>query len=241
MSIRLFFSVLAAFGVFAICGTVCAQTEESDTRKLPSVAADSQPSAPGVVSEQQSAAQLAEYGAAPAPSSHAVGDEQQTQPVWYGWQTLVADGAAGALIAVGLLTEDYNQDLTIAIVTLGGATYVFGAPVVHALHGRAGTAFADFGVRVGAPIGGALTGAIIAVNRCPEPEYTEDDRQANCQYAGFFLGLLVGIGSAIVIDSAVFARESQRAPRVKSARGLSVTPSLSITPYRSELKFSGTF
>jgi hypothetical protein len=261
MSMRVVFSVLPALGLFAICYAVGAQSADDWTPPGRGVAADSQVSAPAVVPEQQLSAQFAAdrvvaapawgfYYPAPArsgfdpnaPSPDAIEDEQESHSVWYGWQTLASDAAAGAVIALGMAIEDHDtQNETIAIVTLGVATYAFGAPIVHALHRRPGIAVADFGLRVGAPVVAGLVGVAVANAGCPEPRYPDEGTQFDCEMGGAALGVIVGVGSAIAIDSAVFARETKPAPRTQSARGFSLTPSLSLTPHRSALKLIGTF
>src|SRR5215467_11328850 len=70
-------------------------------------------------------------------------EERETR--WYGWQTLLVDGAA---IGLGVATRN-------AGVFLGA--YALGAPIVHVAHERFGEAAGSLGLRVVMPLaaGGA--------------------------------------------------------------------------------------
>ncbi len=57
---------------------------------------------------------------------------------WYGWETLIVDGAS-------ILT---------APLIVGAGGYVFGAPIVHITHGNPGHAAASLGLRLVLPLGG---------------------------------------------------------------------------------------
>jgi hypothetical protein len=253
VSLRVLLAVLSALGVSAVCGAVGAQSADDWTPPGHGVAADSQISAPAVAAEQQAPSKLTDgapppralgwyppppMGAfAPMPSNaDFVEGDQRSRSVWYGWQTLTVDGAAGALIALGtVIARNDSDNAGSAFSTVGFLTYLGGAPVIHGFHGRPGIMLADFGVRIAAPIVGAVVGNELA--DCS----SGDINQLGCDLTGAGLGILAGMGTAIAIDSAIFARESRPAPRTKSARAFSVMPSLSLTPHRSELTLVGTF
>lgn len=123
--------------------------------------------------------------------------------VWYGWQTLITDGAA-------VLT-------TPAVPLLGVGAYVLGAPLVHALHGRGWTALGSLGLRVGAPVTGGFVAYAV---------------QGKCsgEFCAVWplLGAGVGVVSAMALDAAVLARKPREPADEKPARAATaprITPS----------------
>lgn len=137
--------------------------------------------------EARAAAARDEATAPPPPA-----EENRARPTWYGWQTLLADGASIAVTPA------------VPLVGLGG--YVLGGPIVHLAHGRVGAALGSLGLRVGAPIAGG-TAAYLIQGKC---------RGDFCGVAPL-LGAGVGLISAIALDSALLARapgeETPRAER----------------------------
>ncbi|HVH44450.1 MAG TPA: hypothetical protein VM925_18985, partial [Labilithrix sp.] len=118
---------------------------------------------------------------------------------WYGWQTLITDGAA--LFA------------TPFVPTAGLGIYLGGAPVVHLTHGRFGTAAVSLGLRVGAPVAGFLTGAAL---RGFSSDCGFDGR---CGYDTAVFGVLggaLGVVAAVTVDAAVLAREEVPVEKPKS-------------------------
>jgi hypothetical protein len=132
------------------------------------------------------------------PNFQIVGSKKDTKRVWYGWQTLIFDGVA---VVGGATLAFANTD--------GGGwfwlgTYTLAPPIVHWAHGRVGIGFADLGVRLGAPVVGTLLGGAIG---CSSSSGNGLD-DLNACVAGLAIGFLVGYGSAIAVDAAVFARET---------------------------------
>jgi hypothetical protein len=87
-------------------------------------------------------------------------------PRWYGYQTLALDGAAAALFSSGVFLTiaeakgDGDPTSGLAMVGLGAATYLFGAPTVHWAHGRTAAGLESLGLRVLAPFAGMGLGAV---------------------------------------------------------------------------------
>ncbi|HEY3237794.1 MAG TPA: hypothetical protein VGJ84_23945, partial [Polyangiaceae bacterium] len=73
---------------------------------------------------------------------------------WYGWQILIADAASATLFGVGAATGSSEA------TTAGIIGYLAAPAVVHFAHKRVGVGFGSFGIRVGGPLAGALTGLL---------------------------------------------------------------------------------
>src|SRR5579883_3049167 len=121
---------------------------------------------------------------------------QPEEKRWYGWQLLLAD--AGALALVGT-TAATGQP---AFVYLAVPSYLVTPLVIHGVHGHSGAAAISFVLRVAAP---ALFGAIgyaLAVPRtssCPAHEPMGSEGASGGGGLGqWCLGDFTGIGGAVV-------------------------------------------
>lgn len=141
--------------------------------------------------------------------------EPRFESRWYGWQTLMVDGAA-ILIA---------SDVSVPI-------YVLGGPIVHWSHGNVGRGFGSLGLRVGAP----LLLAAAFVSGC------DGDGDMGC-LGEALIGLLLGSGAAIAIDAAVIARDTVEVEdEVSFSLGPArVTPTVGITDSQGRVMLVGTF
>lgn len=74
---------------------------------------------------------------------------------WYGWQTLVSDGASFLLIFAANNTES-NRAFSTFQFGLGAAGFFLAPPILHWAHGHTGRGFVSLGMRLGAPLVGAL-------------------------------------------------------------------------------------
>jgi hypothetical protein len=130
----------------------------------------------------------------PVPAYAAYQQRRHKQSHWYGWQTLIVDGAW--IIGAPLLAGAGAGEAAGALV-LGG--YLLGAPIVHWSHSQVGRGFGSLGIRVGAPIVlGALGYAALH-----DSGSSGDVGGA----VGGVLGVFLGMTAAIVIDAAVLAYE----------------------------------
>jgi len=130
----------------------------------------------------------------------------------YGAETIGAD-----LLAVGLelgtLVAGRSNDTRTAtsFAIAGGAVYLLGAPVIHALHQPGlGTSAKSLALRIGLPLaGGLLFGALGSINNG-----TGGDEAGLGTAFGAILGIGLGAVAASVVDAAVLAREpDSEAPR----------------------------
>jgi hypothetical protein len=123
---------------------------------------------------------------------------------WYGWQIIATDGVvllSASLAASGSSWEGWGD--------LAAILYLSGGPLVHFAHGDVGMGFGSLGLRVVAPLGGVLMGALVGGTKrndngcymqCPSPAVTD-------AVVGFALGML----AASIIDVAVLAYDAQPA------------------------------
>ncbi len=127
---------------------------------------------------------------------------------WYGWQTLIVDGASLAVAGVGFGTGNTPT------ITVGELAYTFGAPIVHWTHGNVGFGFASLGLR----IAGELTtdlGALLAPS-------------GSGVTVSAILGGVIEL-TAIVLDASVFGR-GERPVRTTAANAVFWAPTAMVTP-----------
>jgi hypothetical protein len=152
------------------------------------------------------------------------------QRKWYGWQILIVDGTTvGVVAASSLLRGKPWTDLSFPTVV---ALYLVGPPVVHVVHGRVGVAIGDVFLRGGLALAGAFVGDLIGVaNTC-----------SGCfvdQAPYLFLGLSVGIGSAVALDAALLAYDPPK--RKASPAGMRWTPVVARVPGGITAGLAGAF
>lgn len=155
---------------------------------------------------------------APAPTAPPAPQYSTTPPAppaptpprryWYGWQTLIADA-----VALGVASAaDPRNGRREGLLYTGAVLYVLGGPFVHFMQEEPGKALGSAGLRIGAPLAGALAlgGPGFANSR-------EPDETANY---GAILGFSLGIAAAVATDAAALARKAppnSRVPRVQVA------------------------
>src|SRR6478736_191861 len=159
----------------------------------------------------------------------AVTQEPATETHWYGWQTLLVDGAALGVTIGGFWLRPAHQDWS--VVTLAGiGAWAVGAPIVHWSHGRAGVGFASLGFRIALP----ALGLLLMSTPCSSSECSEGILAAS-------LGLAI-IPAPIVLDAAWLARERQASGVTQSAHGgLQLAPLVTAFGGRRMLGVSGRF
>jgi len=141
---------------------------------------------------------------------------------WYGWQTLLVDGAALGFASTG-------SDLSVGIYALGG-------PVVHWAHGNTWRGVGSLVLRVGAPL---ALGAAFGYG-CEASGNSDGDMGCLGAEIG---GAMLGVVGAIVVDSAVLARDTvpvdeDMAVRVGPVR---VAPAIAAGRDHGSFLLQGTF
>jgi hypothetical protein len=140
------------------------------------------------------------------------GGTETPRRVWYGWQTLTADGISTLVFFAAFgQNSDGSDRVNETLAYAGLLGYELAPGIVHFAHRNAGRAFASFGIRLGMPLAGAFLGGA-AISGC-----SGDD----CQATGIGLGFLLGMGGAIALDAALLAYESPE-PRRQAARVMPV-------------------
>jgi hypothetical protein len=178
----------------------------------------------------------------PAPPSPA----PDAPSSWYGWQTLIADGAT--LVSSIAFAEATSGEPAGNMIALNGlAGYAFAAPMIHLLHHRPLIALLDLAIRAGAPTLGGYIGA--GASSCHQSEQLSEEGGGDglCGLAGAFIGVTIGAIVAVVVDSAVLARtpaeepEREPAPTPKLASGFTIAPDLVVAKDHGGIGIRGTF
>lgn len=156
----------------------------------------------------------------------------QTESRWYGWQTLIADGASLAAFGAGVAGAGGSP------AGLGVTGLFVGAPIIHWGHGHAGKGFGSLALRTLPP----LVGVILVLDGCGSGCFDGGDgKQSGQNSAEQALGVILLVAwlpTAISVDAAVLAYEDVP---VRPSPAVTWTPS--ITPMRggATLGASGTF
>lgn len=191
------------------------------------------------------------------PASQPAHLEEPTAPrgkeeaKWYGYQTLIVDGASLGLVLGGAAMASHSSgssgssrsnsggDSGGSVALAGGIGYLLGAPIVHWMHGRIGPGFGSLGLRVGLPLSGLFWGAIIGS--------AADSRHDDGIGAGAAIGFVAGIGGAMLLDAALLAyekpseREKEAYEEAKAKHPIRWLPNLSPQKAGATVGVSGVF
>lgn len=161
-----------------------------------------------------------------------------TESYWYGWQTLIVDGASIGTMALG------GAAPPLALVGLGG--YLIGPAFVHGANGNSRGAALSIAMRASLPLLGGLIGYASA-GRCTDTDPENKQFFGPCFLHGFAeagIGVLVGATTAIVIDTAAIARGDRPVERKTDdgrPRVTGVAPSYDPKTGAAGLGLGGTF
>lgn len=149
---------------------------------------------------------------------------------WYGWQTLLVDASAIALLLGGLAANAPPAEVG------GLVVYPTGAPVIHGVHQNWGRMVGSLGLRLGLPLVVAL---IASGDSCSDTKKTED--RLHCDEDKAFaplIGLAIGAPIAMGIDAAFLAWESTPAPPPPKTVASSLRLLPRITPEQSSFQLT---
>jgi hypothetical protein len=130
---------------------------------------------------------------------------------WYGWQTLVIDGAAltaGVIVTVRRDEPDRRKRIA-GLAVLPYVTGLLISPWVHAFHGRWGTALGSLALRAFAPALGVLAGL---GGYCAASGGADE-----CTADGAIYGLLAGTVLTATIDIGLMSHESSAAAPTRAS------------------------
>ena len=183
-------AAVAGAAVAGVTPTAVAEETEAAADSGSGVAADGDPAAPEPMAMPPEAGGPRQRALEGTPRRDSELDgygsplRRRPRRRWYGWQTLITDGAALAVVG-----SDTGEVALPAVL----AAYEFGAPIVHFAHGHVGKGLASLGMRLGSTL--AL---VAAVENCPDAPETP------CFLPLIPLSWMI---AAIPIDAAVLARE----------------------------------
>ncbi len=188
----------------------------------------------------------ADDGATPPPPA--------TTTQWYGWQGLIPDAMSAGLIAASGASDSDGGKVVLGVAGL--SSFAFGAPIIHAAHGRWGIAALDLGVRAGSVGAGAAIGFGVGTATAPKcypvfyagTGYPGGGGGSGCggTPAGGLLGALVGAGIGAVLASAFDATllSRERVPAADTpprSPALAWAPSVAISPAGGTAGVVGSF
>lgn len=148
----------------------------------------------------------------------------QTRTVGYGTHVFLADLATWVLIAASTGSDDDFSGLA-------AFGLVFGGPVVHLAHGNTSGAALSVLARGGLP----LVGGTFLYATCSEEE--QRDEFLGC-LGHFATGMVIGYGTALVIDWFVLAKKEEQ---IAPTGWASLSPSLSVQRESVHAGIAGAF
>jgi hypothetical protein len=144
---------------------------------------------------------------------------------WYGWQSLIADGASLAIgVSGGVMDLRATTPLSSALLYSSFVGYLLGAPAVHWGHEQIEKGFASIGLRVGLPLAGFFIPYAVGP-RCFAGSEGDNGSLACLPY--MVGGVIVGAVAAVAIDDAVLAYDTP----AKGDHRAALSSRLSIAPY----------
>ncbi|HSO40490.1 MAG TPA: hypothetical protein VLT33_48520 [Labilithrix sp.] len=152
----------------------------------------------------------------------------RTHTHWYGWQTLLVDGASLLVLPAVAMTSDSAGG---GLLLVAGGGYLLGGPIVHLAHGEVARAFASLGLRAGLPLVGGFVGVAAAKENC---------RGELCGLGGAFVGAALGMVAATIIDPAALAYEKvEDESSARSDRPAPVRSRVALSPLAGPRKEGG--
>jgi hypothetical protein len=150
---------------------------------------------------------------------------------WYGWQTLMIDGASVGLTAL-LATQSQGSAAGVALA--GG--YLAGAPIVHLSHHNTAGAGKSLLLRLAVPLGVGLVGLGVGLATEPSGDY------------GFLWPMILATGGAFAgmltaagIDAAYFATEEAHPSPAARTRAVQIIPTIALTPHNAGAGLAAIF
>jgi hypothetical protein len=167
----------------------------------------------------------------PACAADGAPPKEETHRIWYGWQTLLLDGALVGTYA-GIAAAHTGDSSAYQLAPL--LAMPLAGPVVHLAHDRPATAALSLGIRLGAPLALAVPAYLLTAPACDKP----GSDWCGLGVLAVTLGAaMVGELIAVVIDAAALGwKEVPAAPKA-----LRVTPTASVGHGGGSVGLAGSF
>jgi hypothetical protein len=182
---------------------------------------------------------------APAPTPPpAKVEAPQYEKVWYGYQTLIADGISFGTLVGGIASRSGG------VTTAGYLGFLFVTPIIHMVHGNVGPGFGSIGIRFLLPLMSLGVGAIagLIVGGSSGGGFDKFANGASGAVNGAVIGGLIGVGGCVAIDAAGFAYRKERVDSRSITRGprrpqpwFTLAPSLDVQKDRAAFGVAGQF
>jgi hypothetical protein len=170
---------------------------------------------------------MVELPSEPPPPRPPVTSSPRRPATWYGWQTLLAGGAADLLVLLGTSTK------APPIAWIGLMELPLTGAVVHDLHGETGRGYASFGLGLAlAAAGGVIDVAV----RCSGMRGA-----AGCGASEALRGAFLGANAAVLVDAFGLAWARAHGTRPSQSGGVKLAPSFAFAPGASTLGIVGGF
>ena len=176
--------------------------------------------------------------AAPVSPQPAAGPKPQYERHWYGWQTLIADGASVSLFLGGLASE------TPGLTTAGYLSFVLATPITHWVHGNIGAGFGSIGIRLVMPPLAGLIGAFAGLAVATNGDKGSIGEIGSGVGLGFIVGTTLGTLGCSAIDAFALGYEKVTPvpqARLGKPRPYTLAPTLDLRSERAALGVRGTF
>lgn len=176
----------------------------------------------------------------PTPGAKAEAPKKKME-VWYGYQTLTADGSALILGILSGASDSGGAQVGFAVASL--VSYAVIPSVIHGVHGHPGRAAGDAAIRLGAPVVGALLGGFIgnAASSSNQSDFGDDFAGT---IVGGLIGFAAGIAGASIIDATLLTYETvdvEPPPPDRKPQAITVLPSAGPTRNGFSAGLAGTF
>jgi len=179
--------------------------------------------------------------ATPPPAKVEVPDYEK---VWYGYQTLIADGVSFGTLVGGFAARSSG------VVTAGYLGFLLVTPIIHMVHGNVGPGFGSIGIRFLLPLMslgvGAIAGVIIG-GTSGSGSFDRFANGANGAVNGAVIGGLIGAAGCVAIDAGGLAFRKERVDNRSITRGprpqpwFTLAPSLDVRKDRAAFGVAGQF
>jgi hypothetical protein len=153
--------------------------------------------------------------------------------VWYGWQTLTADGISALVGGTGIVTSLKGVGAAEGLMAVGFASFELNGPVIHLANGQWKRAAGSAGLRWGLPAAGLVLGFLVgeaAGSGSTHPACTG----VNCNdwgapellapVAGALIGSGIGMISASIVDASWLAYKPAPIRARRSGMKLALVP-----------------